>query len=219
MNKMNNSIIKNCTLIASAALFGLLASPRLNADTFYTVTIATAPVSGTTGYLAFDLIGGIPFQDNTAKVTDFSTDATLGSASTSGDVTGSLTPGPLTLIADQFFNEWLQPVTFGTFTTFVLDVTTAYATGSTPDSFAFFLLDPTQIPLPTSDPSGAGSVFAIELTGAAPQVFTSTNPTPQFSATVTPFTATPESTPGPAVGLGLALVLAFRLLPKTSRNM
>ena len=219
MNKMKNSIIKNCTWIASAALFGLLGSPRLHAGTLYNVSISTAPVVGTTGYLAFDLVGGIPFQDNTVKVTGFSTNATLGSASISGDVAGSLTPGPLTLIADQFFNEWLQPVTFGTSITFVLDVTTTYTTGSTPDSFGFFLLAPTQNPFPTSDPSATNSVFAIDLMGTAPQVFTSTNPTSQFSATVTPFTATPEFNPGPAVGLGLALVLAFRLLSKTSRDM
>ncbi len=217
---MKNSIMKNCTWIAAAAIIGLWGSPLLRADAIYTVTIGTSPISGTNGFLAFDLTGGIPFQNNTATVTSFSSDATLGVASTSGDVTGSLKPGPLTLKADQFFNEWLQPVKFGTSATFVLDVTAAFALGSTPDSFAFFLLDPTQNPLPTSDPSGANSVFAIDLTGAGPQVFTSTNPASQFTATVTPFTAgTPESHPGPAVGLGLALTLAFRFLHKTSRGV
>jgi len=213
---MKHRIVKSYAGIASAVLFGLLASPVLRADMDYNVSVNTPGVTGTGGFLAFDLTGGIPLQDNVATISAFSSDATLGAGSTSGDVTGTLTPGPLVLTADQFFNEWLQPVTFGTTITFNLDVTTDFASGSTPDSFEFFLLDSTQTPLSTSDPSGGNSIFTIDLTGdsTAPDVFLSTAPSSQFTASVTPSTiSTPEVTPGPAVGLGL-LMLALRLLYK-----
>jgi hypothetical protein len=207
--------MKNSTRIALAGLFSLLGSPLLHASLTYNVTINTAPLSGVSGFMAFDLNGGIPLQDNVATITSFLSDSTLGSSSTSGDVTGTLTPGPLLLTADQAFNEWLQTVTFGTLTTFVLNVTTAFTSGTTPDSFAFFLLDSSQIPFATSDPSGADSIFTIDLTGntTTPQVFTSTNPlAPQFTATVTPVTATPEASSTAAVALGLAAILALRLM-------
>jgi hypothetical protein len=214
--------MKNFTRITLAALLSLLGSPFLHASLTYDVTINTAPLSGISGFMAFDLNGGIPLQDNIATITSFSSNSTLGSISTSGDVTGTLTPGPLTLTADQSFNEWLQTVTFGTLTTFVLNVTTMNPSGVNPDSFAFFLLNSSEIPYGTSDPSGSDAIFAIDLTGAttAPQVFTSTNPlAPQFTATVTPATAAPEVSPSLAIGLGLAAILAVRFFPKKRREM
>ena len=213
--------MKNFTRITLAALLSLLGSPFLHASLTYDVTINTAPLSSISGFMAFDLNGGIPLQNNVATITGFSSNSALGSSSTSGDVTGTLTPGPLTLTADQSFNEWLQTVTFGTLTTFVLNVTTSFTSGG-PDSFAFFLLNSSQIPYGTSDPSGSDAIFAIDLTGAttAPQVFTSTNPlAPQFTATVTPATAVPEASTAPVLGLGLVAILAFRLFPKKRRDM
>jgi hypothetical protein len=215
--------MKNFTRITLAGLLSLLGSPFLHASLIYDVTINTAPLSGISGFMAFDLNGGIPLQDNVATITSFSSNSTLVSSSTSGHVTGTLTPGPLILTADtSSFNEWLQVVTFGTLTTFVLNVTTLNPSGVNPDSFAFFLLNSSQIPYGTTDPSGSDAIFVIDLTGnsTAPQVFTSTNPTaPQFTATVTPATAAPEASPAPIVGLGLAAILALRFLPKKNRTM
>jgi hypothetical protein len=208
--------MKSYTSFAVAILSTLLGSP-LYASLTYNVSIDTTPLNGLGGYIAIDLDGGIPLQDNVATITDFSSDAILGAVTPSGDVTGTLTPGPLMLTADQSFNEWLQASTFGDFITFVLNVTTAYTSSTTPDTFSFFLLDSTQTPFPTSDPSGADQIFEIDLTGGttAPQVFTSTASTPQFTATVTPVitTATPEASPAPLVALGLGLILALRFVP------
>jgi hypothetical protein len=215
---MNNFTgMKNCARIAAAAFLSLLGSPLLHADETFNVTIGTTPLDGVSGYMAFDLYGANGF-NNLSTITVFSSDSTLGTASTSGDVSGTLVPGPLTLKADDFFNEWLQPVTFGNLTTFTLDVTTTYTSG-TPDSFAFFLLDSTETPYATSDPSGADSVFSIDLTGPSTvaEVYTSTNVPIQFTATVTPQAEVPETSPGPAIGLGLAAILALRFLPRRSR--
>jgi hypothetical protein len=213
--------MKNFAKIASAALLSLLGSPLLYANLSYQVSINTSPLSGVSGYMDFNQYGGIPFQDNVATITSFTSDSTLGGTFTQGDVAGTLTPGPLTLTADAFDSEWLQTVTFGNTTTFVLNVTTNFTSGSTPDSFAFFLLDSTQTPYATSDPSGADSIFVIDLTGGttAPQVFVSTDPNVQFTATVTPTTSTPEVSPGPSAGLGLAVMLGFIFLARRSRGM
>jgi MYXO-CTERM domain-containing protein len=212
--------MKYINRISFATLLVLLGAP-LYASLAYDVSISTSPLNGVGGYMAFDLYGGIPLQDNVATITNFSSDATLGAVTPSGDVTGTLTPGPLVLTADQAFNEWLQASTFGNSITFVLNVTTAYTGGTTPDSFAFFLLDSTQTPYGTSDPSGSDSIFSIDLTGnsTAPQVFASTASTPQFTATVTPVTATPEAGPAPLVALGLALILGLRFIPKRRSGM
>ena len=217
---MKNSIVQNCAWFAAASLFVLGGPQSLRASSMYNVSITTAPLAATAGYLAFDLTGGIPLQNNVATVSLFSSDATLGVASTSGDVAGTLTPGPLTLTADQFFNEWLQPVQFGSTINFRLTVTTNFTAG-TPDSFAFFLLDSTQTPFSTSDPSGTDSVFAIDLLpGTTPQVFTSTNSPAQFTATVTPVVVgtTPELTPAGGVALGLTLMLVCWFLPGKTRS-
>jgi hypothetical protein len=219
--------MKNGTRIALAALLSLLGSPLLHATLSYSVTIDTTPLDGVSGYMAFDLYGGNGF-NNVATITGFSSDSfPIGtscgdpSVTCTNDVAGSLTPGPLTLTSDPFFfNEWLQQVTFGHLTTFTLNVTTAFTSG-TPDSFAFFLLDSTQTPYGTSDPTGADSIFAIDLVGdsnTTPQVFTSTNIPSSFTATVTPST-TPEPSPATTVGLGLAVILALRFLPKRRRGM
>jgi hypothetical protein len=215
--------MKNCTRIAQAALLSLLGTPLLQAGLLsYDVTIDTTLPANTSGYMDFNLYGGIPFQDNVATISNFSSDSTLGTGAGFDDFSGTLKPGPLLLTADAFDSEWLQTVSnFGAITTFVLNVTTTY-TGGTPDSFAFFLLASTETPFPTSDPSGADSIFAVDLTGGSttPQVFTSTNGTSQFTATVTPITSsTPEPSPGPPIGLGLAVILALRFLPKRSRGI
>ncbi len=178
--------MKNCAKLASVALLSLLGSPLLHADSIFRVTIDTTPLSGTSGFIDFNIYGGIPYQNNVATITNFTSNSVLGGVFTQGDVGGTLAAGPLTLTANAFDSEWLQAVTFGTSITFTLDVTTNYTPETTPDSFAFFLLDPNQLPYPTSDPSSADSVFSIDLTGSSTsaEVYTSTNSPIQFTALV-----------------------------------
>jgi hypothetical protein len=180
-------------LILTGALV-LLISAICRATT-YDITVNTTPISGQSGFVVFDFVAGSPAQKNTATVQGFTTNATLGSATPSGSVSGSLVPGPLTLSDTQFLNEWEQGVTtFGSTMHFKLSVTTN-APGGIPDEFSFYLLDKNQLPFTTTDPSGADALMAVDLNNSNPalQVYSSS-----FASVVTPTpTATPTSTPGP----------------------
>lgn len=177
------------------------------------VTIDTTPLAGVSGFLAFDLIGGSPFQLNTVTVTNFATTGTLGAASGSGDVTGSLTAPPVVLTASAFFNEFLQPITFaGGLTTFRLAMTTNFS-GSFPDEFSFFLLDSTFAPFATSDPSGANALVVRDLMDSVSTV----SYTSDFaSVRIEPVTS--SAVPEPALGLPLTLICGV-LLARARRRM
>lgn len=146
--------------LASVLLLGqALATPML-------VTIDTRPLQGLSGYLAFDFIAGSPGGGNVASISSFASDALLGSASSSGSVSGALQPGPLQLDGSQFFNEFLQGVSrFGSQISYVLDFAPNGSSSGRPDQFSFFLLDATQVPIATTDPTGAGALFSIDLSG------------------------------------------------------
>jgi hypothetical protein len=191
---MNSTIMKNTIRIGAILLLG--TAPFLRADMSFQVTVDTTPLAGVAGYMAFDLFGGVPLQDNVSTITSFATTGTLlAGASTSGDVSGSLTPGPLVETADMDFNEWLQPITFGSgLTTFDVDLTT----------FA------------TSDPLGADRLFAIDLVGAdtMPDVFTSTFATTTVTASGS---AVPEPNLLPLAFLGFGLMLAVHAIVSRAR--
>ncbi|HTA69398.1 MAG TPA: NF038129 family PEP-CTERM protein [Bryobacteraceae bacterium] len=208
--------MKNTIRIGAILLLG--TAPFLRADMSFQVTVDTTPLAGVAGYMAFDLFGGVPLQDNVSTITSFATTGTLlAGASTSGDVSGSLTPGPLVETADMDFNEWLQPITFGSgLTTFDVDLTTSYIPLSTPDSFSFTLLDNTFTPFATSDPLGADRLFAIDLVGAdtTPDVFTSSFATATVTASGS---AVPEPNLLPLAFLGFGLMLAVHAIVRRAR--
>ena len=166
------TLFRSILLLACA----FLTFTRASADpiTFH-VSINTTPIAGTSGFLAFDFLGGSPLQGNTATIVGFATTGVLGSSSSAGNVTGSLTSPPLVLTTSVFFNEFLQGTTFGSgLTTFDLTLSSNFLMGSTPDSFSFFLLNSTFTPFTTSDPTGANALFVIDITDATtPVVFTS----------------------------------------------
>lgn len=140
-----------------------LAVPALAGT--WRVTIDSTPLAGQAGYLAFDFIAGSVGSPNMAIVSGFASDAMLGADSRSGSTVGGLVPGPLTLGGSPFFNELLQGVdTFGSSIAFDIDLGTDTA-GAVPDSFSFFLLNTSQLSFATGDPTGAGSLFYIDLTG------------------------------------------------------
>lgn len=133
----------------------------------YQVTVDTTPLAATQMQLAFDFIdGGLP--SNTVTASAFTTNGSLGVSSVSGGVNGML-PGTVALTDTSFFNEYLQLITLGTSLSFVLDATTLGPDlGSAPDSFSFFLLDPsTGFPLATDDPTGAGALLTLDIGGSA----------------------------------------------------
>lgn len=204
--------MKLVTLLRCAALASSLWLAASAQAGPWRITIDTTALSGQAGFLAFDLVAGSPASGNTALVSAFVSNATLGTGTASGNVTGSLVPGPLTLGSGSFFNEWLQGITaFGSSITFDLDLGDNAVAGGRPDQFAFFLLDSTQLAFATDDPSGAGALFAFDLMGRAatqPVVFNS-----NFArATVEPRVINPGvPEPGTLLLVPLALALAFAM--------
>lgn len=167
--------MKTPRAVLVALLMGGILSARLDAASFL-VSVDTTPLAGRSGFLAFDFTAGFPVPGNSTVISGFSTDSALGSGVPSGDASGTLVPGPLTLGDTQFFNEWLQGITsFGTTLSYRLDLGSLAVLGGFPDSFSFFLLDSNKVPFATTDPSGADALFTIDLTGpsTAPVVFSS----------------------------------------------
>jgi hypothetical protein len=55
-----------------------------HADAFNVTVTTTAPISGSSGFVVFDFVGGSPVFNNTASVSGFASDAIPGSATSSG---------------------------------------------------------------------------------------------------------------------------------------
>ena len=131
------------------------------------VDIDTAPLAGANGLFALDLVQGDAGVSNWAQLSEFSTDATLGTSFTFGDVSGSL-DDTLTLKNTEFFNAFEQELTFVSTLSFSLELSENDSTGGLfPDRLSFFLLDEFAFGslVPSSDPSGANELFGYEFTG------------------------------------------------------
>lgn len=180
----------------------------------YDVTINTSSLSGDASTLAFDFIAGGAFS-NTVTLSDFSTNGTLGASGTnSGSVTGAL-PGTVTLSDASFFNEFLQRMTLGSTISFQLDATTKGPTaGALPDTFSFFILNPAASSslLTTTDPTGANSLFSLQIDGSASGIVGNYSSEPPVSATLVTSTSVPEPNTWGLLLLGLlgAAVTVFR---------
>ncbi len=187
----------------------------------YQVSIDTSLLSGTAAQLALDFIDGGP-PANSAAVSGFATDGTLGTQVSSGDVTGNL-PVTVTLADTQFFNELLADITLGTSLSFIFTPTTnGPDVGSLPDSFSAFLLDPLSgLPLfATTHPSGADALFQFDIDGTETgmlSVFAALND--EVGISVAPIS---QQVPEPgtvallAIGLAGVCVLRRRIKQATS---
>jgi hypothetical protein len=177
------------------------------------VAVDTSALSGTPAYLAFNFINYDP-ASNSVTIADFFTDGTLGGASTTPGVTGTLLPGPVTLTDADFFNEFLQELTLGSTVSFTLTLTQQAPSGSPPDSFAFFLLDATYFPLfETTDPAGTGALFAVDIDGTASGALFNFAPTDTASGvtwTIEPVASVPLPSTAWLIGTGLLGGLAAR---------
>jgi hypothetical protein len=174
----------------------------------FDVTLDTSSFSGTDGQLAFDLIDGDGANNNTAIISSFSTDGTLGSASSEGGVSGDL-PGPVNITDTALVNELLQEISLGSSISFRVDLTTNFAGGVLPDSFSFFLLDSAGLfSLVTTDLLG-DALFTIDIDGTPAGVLTVAGLTePSVPLSVT---AVPEPSSLLLVILGLSLVVRHKL--------
>jgi hypothetical protein len=189
------------------------------ADSIYDVTLDTSSLSGLDSTLAFDFIGGGGMQSNSVSIADFSTDGTLVSGGmNSGSVTGSL-PGTAILTTAGFLNELQQGMTLGSKISFQLDATTNAPTGSSlPDTFSFFILDPTASYslLTTTDPTTANSLFTLQIDGSAGGLTGIYSSQPAVPVTL----ETPTSVPEPEeLGLWLTALLGVGLAMRLRRQL
>jgi hypothetical protein len=125
------------------------------------VSFDTSALAGQSAFLAFDFIDGDAagggLSNNTATISAFLPVAALQAGATStGGVSGTLDPGPLTLTDTEFFNELLQPVVLGGLFTFTVAVTENFVDtpATIPDQFSLWLLDADLAPFQTDDPTG-----------------------------------------------------------------
>lgn len=134
----------------------------------FNVSIDTSSLAGTNATLAFDFIDGDGVVNNTVELTDFLINGLFDPdlATLEGDVTRTNTSA--TFNDSSFLNELLAPVTLGNSISFKLQTTNQHeATGFLPDAFTFYILNETgSLSLfATSDTTGSGALFAIDLDG------------------------------------------------------
>jgi hypothetical protein len=179
------------------------------------VTLDTSALAGQRATLAFDFIdgdGGDPahpegIKNNAATISAFFPTAALKTAPppsgslVTGGVSGTLNPGPLTLIDSAFFNEFLQPVVLGGIFGFRVDMIESFVdTGLTvPDAFSFFVLDSDAVNslVSTSDPAESLLLFSAD---GQIQVFTSS---PNLHLVVSPVQGVPEASTFVLVAVGV----------------
>lgn len=209
------SIQKRLAIGVMAASWLLLAAASVRADSVFTVTVNTTALQGNASapfQVDFLLTDGSGTNDgnNTATVTGFAFGggAPSGTATTSGGVTGDLS-STVTLVDNNFFNNFQQSFTAGSTLSFTVDLTTFVDAGSTPDAFSFYILDKTGTNIPTSD-NTAGSLLTANIDSATPTTtqFVGTGAYASISAIVTPGgTAVPE--PSTLLLLGSAVGVLF----------
>jgi hypothetical protein len=185
------------TLLGTACCLGLILTGPAFGDTLnYQITVNTASVSGTTGYVDFGLDPGtLGALGVTAEISDFAGATLSTNTTTSGTVTGtdlyyiagdvSTTPASspillsatntLTMLNDDPNNELTQALTFGTSLTFDLTLfgpgvsVLGYAGGASGTTFVLdFLNDAQTAYLLSSDPTGStASLWATSVTSIA----------------------------------------------------
>lgn len=197
-----------------AGAFSLLAAGICQAVPYY-VSIDTSSLGAVTVGAAIDFVdGGTP--SNSVVISNFATNGTLGAPTTTGGVTGSL-PSGITLDDSSFFNEYYQLISSPTSISFDFEASAnAPDSGSLPDTFAFFLIDDsTGLPFfDTTDPTGAGALFIVEIDGTSVGVQSVYGPA-DTDVTVRWTVAEAKSVPEPStlllLGIGLLAAAGLKL--------
>ncbi len=188
-----------------AVLMVLTSTATCAQSSSFDISVDTTPLAGMAGFLAFDFLDGDGLVNNRITLSDFASNATLGTLSLAGDATGSLVPGPLVLSDSAFFDAALQEVTFGTVLSFRLTATAEGPFSPFPDAFSFFLLDDALLPFATDDPSGADTLLAVDIA--------SVNPVPEaFGSTLATVNVRPAGDPVPAPATAMLVAMGFVLL-------
>lgn len=202
--------------LLAAACLGLLSLGNPAQAAVYQVSIDTSTLFGVSGQLVFDLIdGGLPA--NFVTISGFSSDGTLGSSTSTGDVSGSL--GSILTLGDTdpLLNEYSVNITLGNSLSFTFDSSNNPPAGpdSSPDGFSFSLLDGQGASLTTTaDPSGLNALLVQEFNSASPELIPYSGSSPSVPVAVT---AVPI--PAALILFGSGMLLVGRRLRAASAHL
>jgi PEP-CTERM motif len=210
----NAAITRFVQTVALLTIIGISSAGSARANPLsYQVTINTSAVTGTSGNLDLQFNPGLlpGTQLATASVQSFSTNGTLGTATLTGDVSGTL-PGPLSFDNQTAFNDDFQAMVFGTNIQFdlLLSGPALLAPDGTSVSGSIFgigLWDSTGInPLLTSDPNGFAGIVNINLDGSGTTSTFLTNTGGPPVVTFTPKVTTIVPEPGSILLFGTGVM-------------
>ena len=208
---------KRCLPAVAAVLCLALHAVPARAGIVYQISIDTSSISGTAGYLDLQFSSGPGAPSALATVSQFTSDATLGTPS-AFNTTGSLVPGGSTLEFDnQTANDYLQGIdVFGNSVTFLVtlsgagvDTPPGIGSGST---FGLFLYDTSFNPILNADP-GTGLLGSVDLNNDGTTTPASISPQAQIDAQSAPASA-PEPGTQLLLGLGAIAIGTFRRVRK-----
>jgi hypothetical protein len=169
-------------LFALLIVFSVTSSVA-HADEIFTVTLNTLPLTKSPDTaagpfsLAFQLAQGDPTNPtNTATISAFvfgggSVGACPANCTTFGSETGNAS-GSIGLSTSDGFEALIETFVPGSSLSFSVDLTTKPNSSATPDAFSFAILDGTDSPIPTQDPSGAGSLLSVFVNSTNPTIST-----------------------------------------------
>jgi hypothetical protein len=163
-----------CRLGVASLIVLCVAVHSVGATTRYNLRLNLSQFSGDSLQLAFDLTSADSIA-NVARILALTADGRTGAVGQSGGpVSGSLVetglPGDATIHDDFFYNQVVTPFdSVGSQASAALELTEVPPpAGTVPDQLSFFLLHHDGTPaFTTTDPLGAGALFAVDITGAS----------------------------------------------------
>jgi hypothetical protein len=205
-------MIRQISVLAAVAALSLLAAPA-SADTIlYTVTVDTSSVSGSSGYLEFQLnTGSLVAGAVTASVMDFmGATVNMNDPNDFSSIGSFPLPGTLTLTSSSS-TDYFEAATFGSSITFQAELSgpgvdlSGNAGSSSDTEFSFDFTDTSFNYLLTNDPNGVVGLIDVAAVGT---VNTQANPDAAGGPSVATFslgTAAPEPSSMALMGLALAV--------------
>ena len=205
--------VSNCS--GWALLGACLFASSVQAGVQYQITVNTASVVTTTGFLDFQFNpGNSSSQSATAVLSNFSGGTINGAPSITGNVTGTLST-TVTMVNSTALQELFQSFTFGNSFTFLLSLSgpaldTPNGTSTAGSTFGLGLYDSAQNPILTNQgaTTGFNGQVQVNLNGS-----TTTTAFPNGAGpSVVSFVQVVVPEPGAMglVGLGLAALLGMR---------